>query len=161
MQEKHPSLFAVVAAAQGVEDNVKKLLPKDDRIKLVGGLTYSALKYALGGIIASGSATLEAMISILPSVVMYRIDTLSWHIGKTMIKSPHIALSNLVADERIFPEFIQKIEPIEIADEVEKILFDDVQRKRMLQKMSAAVKKLGSGGAAKNAAEIFAKTFFK
>ncbi|HID88916.1 MAG TPA: hypothetical protein EYP52_04300, partial [Anaerolineae bacterium] len=106
----------------------------------ISSAMYSAMAYARAGIITSGSATLEALISKLPSVVLYRVDPLTWAVGKNLIKTPHIALANLVAGERIFPEFIQKINSEKLCGEVRRILFDEQMREDMKNKMSAAIR---------------------
>jgi len=159
LRERHRSLMAVVAAAPGREKIIENLAISEG-IKIVSGRTYSAMKYARAGMIASGSATLEAMISRLPSVVLYRVDPLSWKIGRMLIKSPHIALANLVAGGKIFPEFIQNLNIEKIADEMEKIMYDNFRRNNITAQMESAVAKLGKGGASQKAAGIFSELFF-
>ena len=58
---------------------------------------------------ASGTATLEALLLKRPMVVAYKVNPLTYHIvtGLQLIKTPHIAMANLLAGEALAPEFIQ------------------------------------------------------
>ena len=59
-------------------------------------------------LVASGTATLEAMLIKRPMIVVYRINFLSyWLIARWLIKTPFIALPNILANEALVPEFIQ------------------------------------------------------
>jgi lipid-A-disaccharide synthase len=150
----HPDFTAIIAAADSMGEYIRARVPIDDRIKIVVDATYCTMAYSKSAIVASGSATLEALISKLPTIVLYKVDTLSWAIGKHLIEVPHIALANLVASERLFPEFIQDIDCDSVVCELEKITFDTALRAMLEQKMTAAAKLLGSGNAAQKAAKI-------
>ncbi len=158
LRQDMPALGAVIAAAPGVEDVVRQIAG-GERVLVASGLTYSTMAYARGGIVASGSATLEALILGMPAVVVYRVDPISWLLGKRFIKTPFIALANLVAGEEVYPEFIQRIDVRRVASTLGRIAFDDRRRKEIRQKLAGASRKLGEGGAARRAAEIFIKLF--
>ncbi len=145
---------AVIASAPGKRPLIESLLPDDD-FRVVENLTYSAMAYARAGLVASGSATLEAAILNLPAVVLYRVDPLSWAIGKRIIKTPHIALANLVAGERVYPEFVQDIPVEQVAGIVAGFFRDDSAVDSVRRKLETIRTKLGPGGAALRAGEIF------
>jgi lipid-A-disaccharide synthase len=55
----------------------------------------------------SGTSTLETAFLGCPMVVVYRVDTLSWLIGKMLVKVPYVGLVNVVGGEQVVPECIQ------------------------------------------------------
>src|SRR5690606_24103871 len=59
------------------------------------------------GLIASGTATLEAAILGLPHVIAYRTDTVSARLARHLLLVDHIGLPNLVHGERVLPEVLQ------------------------------------------------------
>jgi lipid-A-disaccharide synthase len=63
--------------------------------------------FADAAIAKSGTTTLEAALALTPLVVAYRMNPLSWQMAKRLVKVPHIALANLIAEERVAPEFVQ------------------------------------------------------
>lgn len=77
--------------------------------ELLDGQAHTALAAADIALTASGTATLEVLLFKRPAVVAYRLNKLTYWIAKTfnLVKTPHIALSNLLAGERLVPEFIQ------------------------------------------------------
>ena len=55
----------------------------------------------------SGTACLEATLAGLPTVVGYRVDALTYALGKQLIRTPFIALPNILLGRRAFPELLQ------------------------------------------------------
>jgi lipid-A-disaccharide synthase len=67
-----------------------------------------ALHHSRGGIIASGTATVEAAMMGTPFVMVYRVSGLTYLVGKPRIKVSHFAMVNLIAGEEVVPELVQK-----------------------------------------------------
>jgi lipid-A-disaccharide synthase len=127
-------------------------LPK---VKLVPE-ALPALFHSRAGIIASGTATVEAAIMGTPFVMVYRVSPLTYALGKPRVKVAHYAMVNLIAslggsnhDEEVVPELIQsRFTATNIVGELQKIIADGEPRTRMLQGLAAVKAKLrqGSGG---------------
>ncbi len=58
-------------------------------------------------VLASGTASLEAMLLRKPMVVCYKLAPLSYAIASRMVKVEHMAIPNLLAGERLVPEYRQ------------------------------------------------------
>ncbi|MBF2760932.1 MAG: lipid-A-disaccharide synthase [Ectothiorhodospiraceae bacterium AqS1] len=58
-------------------------------------------------LLASGTATLEAMLLKKPMVITYRTMRLTWALGRRLLRAPHIGLPNLLAGERTVAEILQ------------------------------------------------------
>lgn len=76
-------------------------------IKIIAGQAQQAMAAADAVLLASGTATIEAMLLKCPMVVAYRMSALTYFIAQRLIKTPYIALPNLLANKKLVPEFIQ------------------------------------------------------
>lgn len=77
-------------------------------LKIVVGDSHTAMAAAEVALVTSGTATLEMMLHKKPLVVAYRMHALTYQIAKRLVKVPYIALPNLLAEERLIPEYIQE-----------------------------------------------------
>ena len=76
-------------------------------LTLLDGQSHLALAACDAVLIASGTATLEALLYNRPMVVAYRLAPLTFWILKRMVKSPYISLPNLLAQRLLVPELLQ------------------------------------------------------
>jgi len=67
-----------------------------------------ALFHSRAGIIASGTATVEAAIMGTPFVMVYRVTPITYLLGRPRIKVPHFAMVNLISGEQVVPELVQQ-----------------------------------------------------
>ncbi|CAH2559678.1 Lipid-A-disaccharide synthase [Cardinium endosymbiont of Oedothorax gibbosus] len=76
-------------------------------IQVVYDQTYDLMAVAKAGIIASGTASLEAALFNLLQVVIYKTHPLAYWFYKSMITVKHISLVNLLVNQTVVPELIQ------------------------------------------------------
>ena len=93
-----------------------------------------ALFHSRAGIVASGTATVEAAMMNTPFVMVYRVSPLTYMLGKPRVKVPRFAMVNLIAGEEIVPELVQHdFTAAKVASSMETILADGPVRQRMLE----------------------------
>ena len=72
------------------------------------GQTHSLMGSATVGLVASGTATVEAALMELPMVVVYRLSPVTYALGRPFVSVPHYAMANLIVGRRVVKELIQK-----------------------------------------------------
>lgn len=93
-----------------------------------------ALYYSRAGIVASGTATVEAAMMNTPFVMVYRVSPLTYLLGKPRVKVPRFAMVNLIAEEEVVPELVQKdFTATNVVARLREILIDGPARDRMLE----------------------------
>ncbi|WP_223531194.1 lipid-A-disaccharide synthase [Pseudomonas sp. GL-R-19] len=105
----HPGVRFVMpcASAQRRAQLEELLAGRDLPLTLLDGNSHLALAACDAVLIASGTATLEALLYKRPMVVAYRLAPLTFWILKRMVKSPYISLPNLLAQRLLVPELLQ------------------------------------------------------
>ncbi|MCQ4257653.1 lipid-A-disaccharide synthase [Stutzerimonas stutzeri] len=83
------------------------LVGRDLPLTLLDGRSHEALAACNAVLIASGTATLEALLYKRPMVVAYSVAPLTFRILKRLVKSPYVALPNLLAQRLLVPELLQ------------------------------------------------------
>jgi lipid-A-disaccharide synthase len=92
-----------------------------------------ALYHSRAGIVASGTATVEAAMMGTPFVMVYRVSPLTYALGKPRIKVPFFAMVNLIAGEEVVPELVQHdFTAANVATAVKEILVDGPTRSQMI-----------------------------
>jgi lipid-A-disaccharide synthase len=93
-----------------------------------------ALWHSRAGIVASGTATVEAAMMNTPFVMIYRVSPLTYMLGKPRVKIPRFAMVNLIAGEEVVPELVQHdFTAANVVARLNEILPDGNPRERMLQ----------------------------
>ncbi|MDT8428644.1 MAG: lipid-A-disaccharide synthase [Pseudomonadales bacterium] len=110
-RQEMPDLQFVLPCANTERlQQVRQLLSEnqlEDGIHVFAGNSQLAMQAADLVLLASGTATLEAMLLKKPMVVCYRLAPLTWMLASRMVKVPYVSLPNLLAGERLVPEFLQ------------------------------------------------------
>ncbi|VVN95207.1 lipid-A-disaccharide synthase [Pseudomonas fluorescens] len=100
--------FVMPCASPERRAQLEELLAgRDLPLTLLDGRSHQALAACDAVLIASGTATLEALLYKRPMVVAYRLAPLTFWILKRMVKSPYISLPNLLAQRLLVPELLQ------------------------------------------------------
>lgn len=93
-----------------------------------------ALAHSRAGIIASGTATVEAAIMGTPFLMVYRVSRLTYMLGRPRVKVPRFAMVNLIAGIEVVPELVQRDFVAEnVVTRLNEILPDGPVRENMLR----------------------------
>ncbi len=76
-------------------------------LTIVEGRSIEVLGAADCALVASGTVTLEAALIQTPAVVAYRMAPLSYQVMKRLVRTPHVALPNILLEKRVMPELLQ------------------------------------------------------
>ena len=116
---------------------LESLIERRDSIHLVSD-ALPALAHSRAGIIASGTATVEAAMMGVPFVMVYRVSQLTYFLGRSRVKVPHFAMVNLIAGKEIVPELVQHDFTAEkVVERLREILSDGQARKQMIEGLAA------------------------
>ena len=74
---------------------------------VLDGDAHSAMEAADVVLLASGTASLEALLLERPMVITYRTHPLTWAIGRRLLQVPHVGLPNLLAGRALVAELLQ------------------------------------------------------
>lgn len=99
----------------------------------------AVLHHARASVVASGTATVEAALIGNPFVVVYRLSAFSYAVASRMVQLPHVAMVNLIANQRIVPELIQDEFTTENLLRQFRPLLDDEAACATMQQQLAAV----------------------
>jgi len=161
MRNKWPELNLAVAQAETLNSDFVASFIQDPalKVKIIAGRSHTLQNAADAVLAASGTATLETALMLTPMVVVYRTSFLTYVLGKSMLKTQHVSIVNLIAGRRIVPELLQnEVRPDKIGAELERILMDDGEKERMIEDLKAVRGALGQPGAGRRAAELLLQT---
>ncbi len=110
LHKRNDLQFIIPAASVERRNQVEDILasyPVNLPVKVVLGQSHTCMTAADAVLLASGTATLEAMLLKKPMVVSYIVAPLTYHILKHLVTQPYLALPNLLAGREVVPEYIQ------------------------------------------------------
>jgi lipid-A-disaccharide synthase len=112
-------------------------------IQIKIGETAALMQRAFVGIVASGSATLEAAYFRMPFVLIYKVAVPTYLAARLVVNVKYLGMPNLLAGKEVVPEFIQhRAKPAAIAKAVRLLMEDSRARERMISEFDAIVGKL-------------------
>ncbi len=164
LHSHHPDWsFEAAAASDKLEKRMAEIireakLPDESMITLKTGTSHSLMQRATCGVVASGTATLEAAALGLPYCLVYKISWPTWVLGKLLVKVDFIGLVNILAGEKVVEELIQSdAEPCQLVNHLSQLMTDAGVRATLRQKLLETASKLGESGAHERAAAEVAK----
>ena len=111
---------------------------RDLPLRILFGHAHDALQAADTALIASGTATLEALLLDCPHVITYKVPWLTWQILKRQALLPWIGLPNILANRGVVPEIIQdQATPGALSEALEKLLADKDARLAQIDEFQA------------------------
>ncbi len=129
------------ARKQQIEDLLKNypkeltdqihLLENTDKESKIGRQVMNAANIVA---LASGTATLEALLLHRPMVTFYKLNWLTYIIAKLMVKIPYYSLPNIIAGKKVIQELIQSdATPENLAAEIEKLMNQETAQIQAMQ----------------------------
>ncbi len=106
-------------------------------LTLLYGHASEALRAADVGIVASGTATLEAALARCPHVIFYRVNALTARILRGRLLVPWVGLPNVLAGRFVVPELLQEDATVENIAQAAQNLYDDTVTRRRLEALFA------------------------
>lgn len=153
-----PEYQFVIAAAPSIDDSYYKSYIKGNNVSIIRNQTYSLYHHAKAGMVASGTATLEAALFNLPEVVCYKGSAISIAIARRIIKVKYISLVNLIMDQEMVKELIQDdLNKVNLESQLKQLL-DTSYRDKLLKGYADLQNKLGGTGASSHAAKSMLKS---
>jgi lipid-A-disaccharide synthase len=158
LKQREPELHFEVSAAF---DRMTALI---ERIAAANGFTElpisvgdasGLMQRAAVGMVASGTATMEASFFRFPFVLIYKVSWLTFIPGRLLVRVQHLGMPNILAGRTMIPEFIQhQARPEAIADAVWQLYSDQSYRASMIRGMDEVILQLTEVEAGHRAAEV-------
>lgn len=158
LNKKYPQLQFCISHAPNLSDTVFDKYLKNNNFKVIKGDNQALLSVSDALILASGTVALEACLYKTPMIIAYKGPKIFYWIYLLVRCLDKVSLPNIIADKWIIPELIEDRANVkEIVFEIEKILFNNETRDKMINELGN-VKNLLSE---KNSAFEVAKTIDK
>ena len=151
--------FQIAAASEELARELREILKAEqladcESMEIAIGQTAGIMQHAFVGIVASGSATLEAAYFGMPFVLIYKVAWPTYVAARLVVNVDFLGMPNLLAGKEVVPEFIQhEAKADAIVDAVRSLMEDSPARDRMISDFDAIITKLGGGGASQRAGQ--------
>ncbi len=121
--------------------------------------SHELMQRARQGIVASGTATLEAAYYGMPYCLVYKVSPLTYLLGKMLVKIQFLGIVNILAEKEVVKEFIQhEAEAPALVAEMLRLLEDEEAYESLKKELLEASKLLGGAGAPQRAADEVLKS---
>ncbi|WP_319609290.1 lipid-A-disaccharide synthase [Oceaniferula marina] len=151
--------YEAAAASKKLEGQMQVMieeakLPESCEIRLKTGNSHSLMQRATCGVVASGTATLEAAALGLPYCLVYKLAWPTYALGKLLVKVEYIGLVNILAGEGVVEELVQSdADPGHVERILSRLMTDREEREALCQRLERTASRLGDPGAHERAAQ--------
>lgn len=152
LRERHPALrFATTGATPELTEQLREMVNGAglSEVISVGDMSsHEIMCRAAAGVVASGTATLEAACLGLPYCLTYKVAWLTAQVARRVMSVKYLGIVNVIADREVVREFLQdKANGSVLAGELERLLGSAEERANVQRELSGVVSRLGDGGA--------------
>ena len=147
--------------ASAASDKMAVLIEKIAKVKGFAGIPISVrdaaglMQRAAVGMVASGTATMEASFFRFPFVLLYKVSWLTFIPGRLLVRVRHLGMPNILAGKTMIPEFIQhQARPADIASAIWELYENESVRASMIKGMDEIILQLAEVEAGHRAAEV-------
>jgi lipid-A-disaccharide synthase len=152
-----PEYQFIVAGAPSIKASYYEQFLSDSDIKIVYNQTYDLLHRASAAVVVSGTATLETALFKVPEVVMYKLSTPTYIIGRPLVHIRFFSLVNIIMNREVVKELLQFHLARNIINELQKLLNDKDYRNRMLSEFDELQSIVGKPGTSERVANSMYK----
>lgn len=156
MAQRDGVQFLIPRASTIDESVLQELIPADlENVHVASGHVYDMMNISTAAVAASGTATLETALMGLPTLLIYRVSSLTYWLSKILVHIQSIGLPNIIMGHRIMPELWQdEVTPEAIAADMVTLLTDKQAWQERHEAMLSVRKEMGEPGAVRRTAEI-------
>ncbi len=139
-------LLPVVPSVRGVVEQAVKAWAQPVRFIEGDANKFAAFRLADAALAASGTVTLELGLCGTPAVVAYKVDAVMSRM-RFLLKARSVVLANLIADENIYPEFMQEnATPEKLARALMPLLSPSDERRKQVEALLRVPERIAIGG---------------
>lgn len=154
LREKNGDLkFEAAAASDSLREMMEGLIVESDLprevVTVKTGTSQELMQRSSCGVVASGTATMEATYYGMPYCLVYKVAWPTYVMGKALMEVDFIGMANIIAGRQVVPEFVQQEATARnVSAFLESVLVDEVRREELQGELREVAVKLGPGGAA-------------
>ena len=157
LRERHPGLrFATTGATALLTERLREMTREaglEEMIEVGQQTSHEIMCRATTGVVASGTATLEAACLGLPYCLTYKVAWLTAMVARRVMSVKYLGIVNVMASREVVKELLQeRADGPSLAAELERLLSSVDARRRLQEDLASVVAKLGGGGSHRRAA---------
>jgi lipid-A-disaccharide synthase len=161
IQQKLPANRArMVLPNESLKELAGRMPALQSNVEIQVGNLPDALAQADVAIASTGTVTMECAFFGVPTVTLYKTSWLTYQIGRFIVNVKWLTMPNILADEVIFPEFIQNdATPENLAGTALELLQNEPLRLKIKSQLGKIISSLGDPGASERAAAAILSLF--